>query len=150
MEPTYYKHIRPTITLDFPCKHHYDATIAARVEGDTVVVGITICSHHDQFSKKLGRIASEERMTYCPTFKFPALFKEDIQSIRYWFNSLTSQLERSGEPIKNHITRIQAKFDITVTGIRLKMNKEKAAAEVKAAKKKRKAELKAAHEESKK
>lgn len=44
------------------------ATIAMKKEGNTILYGVSICSHDDNFVKKAGRAIAEERLNMFPQF----------------------------------------------------------------------------------
>jgi hypothetical protein len=50
-----------------PEKNKRRATFAGIIEGKIIKVGISVCSHKDNFQKKLGRIIAEGRARKNPT-----------------------------------------------------------------------------------
>ncbi len=119
---------------DYP-RQTLDMTVAGRVDGDEVLIGVAVCSRKDCFSKDAGRKHAFERLTYNPTYRFPKQYKEDDFAIKEWFNALMMIAYKDGRGIKYRVTEIQKEFDTTEVGIKLQMNKNEAEAKFIKAKK---------------
>lgn len=145
MSNIYYKHVRPSMTSWGPEENPFDMTLAGKVDGDHVKIGIGVCSHSDQFSKKDGRIEAIERLTYYPIYSFPIMHKREFRAVHYWFNVINVMVSNDSKLIKNFVVRKQQAFERTEFGIRRKMQRQRERVEVKEALKRKKVEEKLAY-----
>lgn len=146
MSKVYYKHVRPTLTVgqeiiiikvngeqfevniitsDKDDHKIYDMTLAAKIDGDYVKIGIGVCSTDDHFSKKEGRNEANERLTYYPIFSFPTIHKKKLHSVFYWLRIVSTMIHEDSREIKNFVIRKQQIFEHTEFGIQRKMERQR-------------------------
>ena len=145
MDNVYFKHVRPTMFYSCIENKVFDMTLAGKVTGDRVKIGIGVCSDSDQFCKRDGRIEAIERLTYYPIYSLPIMHKKDSRAVHYWFSILSAMIADDSKLIKDFVIRKQHVFEKTEFGIQRKMQRQRERVEAKEALEQAKAERKLLH-----
>lgn len=99
-------HISPSTVAELIDKTR--ATIAMKLEGNTIKYGVSVCSNGDNFNRELGRKLAEERLNagYCSfviSGKLYNQFKDNHEMSLYFLNNITNSTQMNLRKVQQKI-----------------------------------------------